>query len=114
MTGAELARLREAVRNPNRLVEVMVTGCAYSCCGRGWQRRDGYEQIYCGWVDNLVEPAVRTVKPSGGAPGGWVRDEGTFMLYSPGIGAVSYVIACRFSEVAAVGEPGELRRIVGA
>lgn len=109
MTGAELARLREAVRNPERLVEVMVTGCAYSCCGRGWQRRDGYEQLYCGWVDNLNEPRDVSLL-AGEAP---VLD-GTFMLYSPGIGAVSYVIACRFSEVTAVGEPGELRRIVGA
>jgi hypothetical protein len=66
-------------------VEIVVTGCAYSCCGRGWQRRDGHEQAYRGWVDNLE-------LPQDGAAG-------TFMLYSPGIGTLSYVVAVRFDEV---------------
>lgn len=88
MTVDELELLRAAVRSPTSAVSVHVTGCAYSCCGRGWLRRDGYEQVYHGWVDNLDEEA------------------GTFMLYSPGLGTISYVIAARFGEVALV-EPTE-------
>lgn len=72
------------------LVEVVVMSCAYSCCGRGWRRRDGYEQTYRGWVDNLEQPAGEMA--------------GTFMLYSPGIGTVSYVVAVRFDEVQEVRE----------
>lgn len=69
-------------------VELVVTGCAYSCCGRGWQRRDGYEQTYVGYVDNLEV----TVGLSDGA----------FMLYSVGMGTISYVLAVRLEEVADV------------
>jgi hypothetical protein len=90
VTDAELSLLRAAVRSPDNAVAVHVTGCAYSCCGRGWLRRDGYEQVYYGWVDNLHEPEpVR-------------RLAGSFMLYSPGLGTLSYVIAARFDEVALV------------
>lgn len=81
----ELALLRASAINHGgdaRIVEVIVNGCAYSCCGRPWARRDGYEQTYSGWIDNL--------------------NERTFMLYSPGIGTLSYVIAVRFDEVEAV------------
>lgn len=67
-------------------IEVVVTSCAYSCCGRGWIRRDGYEQTYRGYVDNLREP-------QGAAAG-------SFMVYNPGLGTVSYVIALRFDELA--------------
>jgi len=74
-----------AAEDRMRFVEVVVSGAAYSCCGRGWQRRDGYEQTYRGWVDNYMPP-----KDQG---------EGTFMLYSPGLGTVSYVVAVRFAEV---------------
>lgn len=78
--------LRQAAANrPNIRLKVTVTGCAYSCCGRGWQRRDGYEQVYEGWVDNFKPPEGEA--------------QGTFMIYSPGIGKLSYVVAIRFSEV---------------
>lgn len=86
--STELDKLRESQRDKRRLVTVSVTGCAYSCCGKGWQRRDGYEQAYTGYVDNLREPEGEAA--------------GTFMLYSAGIGTLSYVIACRFYEVADV------------
>lgn len=86
----DLNKLEASSRDFRRHVTVVVTGCAYSCCGRGWQRRDGYEQTYCGWVDNFRPPTVDG------------DDEGTFMLYSPGLGTISYVIAVRFSEVADV------------
>lgn len=98
MTDSELERLRLAVRNPGALVEIAVTGCAYSCCGRGWHRRDGHLQVYVGWIDNFAQAAPPA--------------DGTFMLYSPGVGTVSYVIAVRFAEVQAVGEPGELASLV--
>ena len=69
----------------SRCLRVTVNACAYSCCGRGWQRRDGYEQTYVGWVDNL--------KLSDGP------HVGSFMLYSEGLGTISYVIAAGFDEV---------------
>ena len=72
----------------HELLDATVTGCAYSCCGKGWQRRDGYEQRYRGYIDNLTLPDGEM--------------QGTFMLYSTGIGTLSYVIAVRFFEVAAI------------
>lgn len=84
----DLDKLRASQEDKHRLVTVVVTGCAYSCCGKGWQRRNGYEQTYTGYVDNLKEPDDFNV--------------GTFMLYSPGIGTLSYVIAARFDELADV------------
>jgi hypothetical protein len=84
----DLDKLRASQEDKTRLVTVTVTGCAFSCCGKGWQRRDGYEQAYTGYIDNLQEP-------EGAAAG-------TFMLYSAGIGTLSYVVACRFFELADV------------
>jgi hypothetical protein len=71
----DLAKLRASQEDKHRLVTIVVTGCAYSCCGKGWQRRDDHEE-------------------SAGA--------GTFMLYSAGIGTLSYVVACRDYELADV------------
>lgn len=76
--------VRAAAENRGSIISIVVTGCAFSCCGRGWRRRDGYEQPYRGWVDNFKEP-------ESGA--------GTFMLYSPGLGTVSYVVAVRDFEL---------------
>ena len=86
--AADWNLLRDAAAGSRELVTVVVTGCAYSCCGRGWRRRDGYEQTYHGWVDNLTE------REGGKA--------GSFMLYSPGLGTVSYVVAVLDFEVADV------------
>lgn len=82
----DLILLRWAAEDRSRIVDVVVDACAHSCCGRGWRRRDGYEQTYRGYVDNLEEP-----EHDGQAL--------TFMLYSAGIGTLSYVIACRDFEV---------------
>lgn len=82
---ADRALLEEAARDRTVVVEIVVDGAAYACCGRGWQRRDGYEQTYRGWIDNF-EP------PDGGMAG-------TFMLYALGLGTISYTVACRFYEV---------------
>lgn len=71
--------------SPGTIVEVVVDGCAYSCCGRGWRRRDGYEQTYRGYVDNLREPDGQLL--------------GSFMLYAVGIGTLSYVVAATFGEL---------------
>ena len=54
----ELALLEQSQRD-HSVLEVIVNGCAHSCCGRGWQRRDGYEQTYYGYVDNLKLPERR-------------------------------------------------------
>jgi hypothetical protein len=89
--AAELELLR-ASQADHRVLDVAVNACAYSCCGRGWKRRDGYEQLYRGYVDNLQEPE------DGAA--------GTFMLYAVGIGTISYVIAVRFDEVELVSYVG--------
>lgn len=63
-------------------VTIVVSRCAYSCCGRGWLRRDGYEQTYTGRIA-LV-------------------DTDAFLLYAGGIGTLSYVVAARFDAVEAV------------
>lgn len=81
----DLELLRQAAEQRGRIVQIVVTGCAYSCCGKGWHRRDGYEQTYQGWVDNFKD-----------------GEHGVFMLYSPGLGTLNYVVAVRFDEVADV------------
>jgi hypothetical protein len=78
----------ERSQQTHETVRVTVTGCAFACCSRGWVRRDGYEQTYEGYVDNLKLPEAGMA--------------GTFMLYGTGVGTVSYVVAVRFYEVAAV------------
>lgn len=83
--AGDLAALDWAAEDRTRTVQITVTGAAYSCCGRGWTRRDGYEQQYVGYIDNLKPPEDGM--------------EGTFMLYSVGLGTISYVVACRFDEV---------------
>lgn len=80
----ELELLRESHRT-HRLVEIVVTGCAYACCGRGWSRRDGYEQTYRGYISTMDDDPPRT-----------------FMLVSMGVGTVSYTIAVREAEIALV------------
>lgn len=85
MDSTDLEIIEAAATDRARTVEVVVNACAYSCCGRGWQRRDGYEQTYVGYVDNLHPPEDGAV--------------GTFMLYSVGLGTISYVCAIRFDEV---------------
>lgn len=81
----DLALLQRSNDDKSFFVEVVVDGAAYSCCGRGWVRRDGYEQTYNGWIDNLTEKGPYS--------------EGTFMLYATGLGTISYVVACRLYEV---------------
>lgn len=85
---------------PGTIVEVVVNGCAYACCGRGWRRKDGYEQTYRGYIDNFHEPiagpaSLRARWEDSEAPVG----QGSFMLYSAGIGTLGYVIASRWDEV---------------
>lgn len=82
MIDAAELQLLEASQAEHSTLDVVVSSCAYSCCGRGWQRRDGYEQMYAGYVDNLQ-----------------ADEPGTFMLYSVGLGTISYVLALRFDEV---------------
>lgn len=94
--NADLELLRDVAvggdygRGPNAgaIVQVVVSGCRYSCCGRGWQQRVGYEQTYRGYVDNLHAPAGEAI--------------GTFMLYSMGVGTLSYVVAVTMAELEAV------------
>lgn len=106
MDAEDLELLRASQRDKTQLVRVVVNGCAYSCCGKGWRRRDGYEQDYIGYIDNLKEPEPN---PLASVLGEGARDHaGTFMLYAAGIGTVSYVIACRFFEVELV-EPAGIR-----
>lgn len=98
--AGELELLRASAINHGgdaRVLEVTVSSCAYSCCGRGWLRRDGYEQVYRGWIDNLHIPRLKQDDRV-------LDDEefqgfGDFMLYSAGIGTLSYVCAIRFDEV---------------
>lgn len=88
MSDDEIALLRASAINCGgdaRPVAVTVSSAAYSCCGRGWQRRDGYEQTYVGWVDNLHEPDGMA--------------QGAFMLYGVGLGTVAFTLAVVFAEV---------------
>lgn len=91
MTDAEIALLADVTvdgdgARKGQVVQVQVTGAAYSCCGKGWRRRDGYLQKYRGYVDNFELPEHE-------------GQSGTFMLYSQGIGTMTYVVALRFFEV---------------
>lgn len=96
----ELALLQASAAD-KRAVRVVVTGCAYSCCGRGWQRRDGYEQEFVGWVDNLDVPddAAQLIAAASGTGFKPPAMQGEFMLYSEGLGTISYVVAVRLHEV---------------
>lgn len=69
--------------NPDTIVRIVVNGCAYSCCGKPWRRRDGYEQDYIGYIQSLDESPPQT----------------TFTLFSAGIGTLNYVVAVRGDEV---------------
>jgi hypothetical protein len=55
LDAEDLELLRESSRDFSVLLRVTVSGCAYACCGRGWTRRDGYEQDYIGYVNPLDE-----------------------------------------------------------
>ena len=92
----ELALLERSQRDRSTL-EVVVNGCAHSCCGRGWRRRDGYEQTYYGYVDNLHLPEGEAA--------------GTFMLYSTGLGGslrLRHRRALRRGRAIAMHEPSPL------
>jgi hypothetical protein len=93
LSEPEVELLRASQADKSQLVRVVVNGCVYSCCGKGWRRRDGYEQDYIGYIDNLKEPETVELGDQK------VTYAGTFMLYAAGIGTISYVIACRFFEV---------------
>lgn len=82
MDAAELELLRGSLADHSRRVRLVVHGSSYSCCGRGWVRRDGYEQEYHGYVGVLRE-----------------ESDAEFWLYSAGVGTISYVVAVRFDEV---------------
>ena len=97
MVNADELALLEQSQRDHSVLEVVVNGCAHSCCGRGWRRRDGYEQTYYGYVDNLHPPEGEAA--------------GTFMLYSTGLGgSLDFVVAVRFFEVEAIAlhEPSPL------
>jgi hypothetical protein len=87
--AADLELLRESERT-HTLLRVTVSGCAYACCGRGWQRRDGYEQEYVGYVNPLNDESSPV----------------TFLLVAPGLGTISYTCAIRESEVLGVERRG--------
>lgn len=71
------------------IVEIEVHACAYSCCAKGWRRRDGYPQIYRGYIDNFERASHDGQRT-------------TFMLYAQGIGTLSYVVAVRDDEADSV------------
>lgn len=81
LDDAERALIRQSAETHD-ILKLTVKGCAYSCCGKGWRRRD-YEAEYVGYVSGLKDD---------GEP--W-----TFLLVSPGLGTVSYTIAVRDWEV---------------
>lgn len=79
MDDAERELLAASKADHDIVVHVVVRACSYTCCGRGWQRREGYEQDYYGYVG--------------------VLDDFAFMLYNPGLGAPSYVIAAKIADI---------------
>ena len=60
-------------------VTIAVTSCLYACCGRAWQTRTGYEQLYTGKVAE-IEPKL--------------------VLHAWGIGTLSYVVVAAPGDVA--------------
>lgn len=92
LDAEDLELLRESARDYSKLVRVKVIGCAYSCCGKPWIRRDGYEQDYIGYVNPLDESPPQV----------------TFTLVSPGIGTISYWCAIREGEVLGVEPHGSV------
>lgn len=43
-------------------LKILTTQAAYACCGRGWQERSGYEQIYQGQITSLSGDTLRLVR----------------------------------------------------
>lgn len=81
-TVSELELLQQS-RDARTDVQLVVNRCLFSCCGRGWRAREGYEQTYYGFVSQL--------------------DEVGFVLTSRGLGTVSYVMRAAFDDVLDVG-----------
>jgi hypothetical protein len=80
--GEDLGLLAASFGGGGGRVTVQVTGCAFSCCGRGWRRRAGYEQLYTGRVVAL--------------------DGRGFVLVSEGAGSVGYVVWALLEDTLAV------------
>ena len=97
MDAAELELLRASAVDARQL-HIKVDGCAYSCCGKPWVRRDGYEQDYIGYVNPLDEDPPQV----------------TFTLVSPGLGTVAYWCAIRESEVLLVESVEDYRAALGS
>lgn len=85
MTTAERSLLIDSLEDHRKQVRIVVDACAYACCGRAWQSRDGYEQTYQGYIANLD-------LPSGSEPGG-------ARLIARGVGTVSYFVVFTFDHL---------------
>lgn len=81
MIDAADLELLQTVQGTAEQVRIVVSRCAYSCCGREFLRA-GYDQTYVGRVAHV--------------------DATAFLLYANGIGTLSYVVAARYDDVEAV------------
>lgn len=88
LTGDDLKMLKMSA-STNDSIKVVVTGCAVSCCGRPWARRDGYTQTYYGRVNQIKLDEY-------GKPG-------SFVLFTAGIGTTGLIALIAFDEVEELG-----------
>lgn len=82
MQTEDLTILRQAAHDRSLNISITVSACDYNCCGRGWLRREGYEQQFVGYVHALV-----------------VLEDGGLTLVSRGVGTISYSVFARFDEI---------------
>jgi hypothetical protein len=81
VTPSELELLEHSQRYRTD-VELVVDRCLFSCCGKGWRERADYEQTYHGYVDRLDGD-----------------EDSAFMLYSRGLGTLSYIVRMKLADV---------------
>lgn len=78
MDDADRRLLVESLEDPRMVVEVVLDACLYSCCGKPWQDRIGYEQTYQGRIITLDLPDD--------------SEPGCARLVARGIGTVTYTV----------------------
>lgn len=89
MTPDEQALLAAALED-RQSVRIVVRGCDFSCCSRGWHRRE-YEQELVGRVAAHFEPDDDT--------------DGLVLLNGDGISSIAYVARIRYREIEVVERP---------
>lgn len=85
MTSDDRRLLLDSLEDHRKEVEIVVDACAYACCGRAWQAREGYEQTYRGYIANID---LSTSSEPGGA-----------RLIRRGAGTITYFVVFTFDHL---------------